>query len=418
MPPDPASHAATDTEWPLAERWDALAEALASYRAVLDGRTVDGSIPGALTERGWTEYLVALADDELAEIEILGQRCEWPGNVPSSLEKLTADARSLCSVPSLEGQPVEPSTRRRLETPRKRAQIDALSSLVLPLARNAARVVDVGSGHGHLARDLSDRISVPVVGLERDPSLTARAKRLPASAGLSFELCDVLRDGLALSAGDLALGLHACGELGDALVVGVADAADSALLVGCCLQKTRSAGRLPLNARRTGSSQVELPRELLGLSNFTAREEGVEASRTENLAARQRRMALHHLLSRVEPLRFGAEMDGLNRRSAHDPLDSMVTRAFELRGKPVPSGETIAEAERWAAMHHALARRLSLPRGMLARVLEVFVLVDRALYLETRGFEVRIGTAFPDTLSARNLALVATRKRDSMVCDG
>jgi hypothetical protein len=44
---------------------------------------------------------------------------------------------------------------------------------------------------------------------------------------------------------------------------------------------------------------------------------------------------------------------------------------------------------------------------MLARVLEVYVLLDRAAYLEDKGFEVELGALFPATVSARNLALVA-----------
>jgi hypothetical protein len=49
-----------------------------------------------------------------------------------------------------------------------------------------------------------------------------------------------------------------------------------------------------------------------------------------------------------------------------------------------------------------------LPRALLARALEVYVLLDRAMVLERGGFVVRVGTAFPVDVSARNLALVAS----------
>ena len=45
---------------------------------------------------------------------------------------------------------------------------------------------------------------------------------------------------------------------------------------------------------------------------------------------------------------------------------------------------------------------------MLARVLEVFVLLDRALYLEERDFEVTVGALFPKSISARNLVFTAS----------
>ncbi|HEY5241490.1 MAG TPA: methyltransferase, partial [Polyangiaceae bacterium] len=65
------------------------------------------------------------------------------------------------------------------------------------------------------------------------------------------------------------------------------------------------------------------------------------------------------------------------------------------------------EAVVWARREHARARRASLARAMLARVLEVYVLLDRAVFLEKHGFAVEVGELFPVTVSARNLALVA-----------
>jgi hypothetical protein len=41
----------------------------------------------------------------------------------------------------------------------------------------------------------------------------------------------------------------------------------------------------------------------------------------------------------------------------------------------------------------------------------VFLLLDRALYLEQRDLTVAIGTVFSASVSARNLALVAERRR-------
>jgi hypothetical protein len=153
---------------------------------------------------------------------------------------------------------------------------------------------------------------------------------------------------------------------------------------------------------------LDLSRRLLGLSNLTARDAGVEASRSDNLAARERRLALHRLLARRwGPLRLGAEIDGLNRRLAQRDLSVLVARAFARRGVPPPSAAEIDEAARWARDAHARARRLGVPRALLARVLEVYVLLDRAMVLERSGFVVRVGTAFPVAVSARNLALVA-----------
>jgi hypothetical protein len=85
-------------------------------------------------------------------------------------------------------------------------------------------------------------------------------------------------------------------------------------------------------------------------------------------------------------------------------------RAFAARGLDAPPASTIAAAAAWAAKQHARTRRLALPRSLLARPLEVFVLLDRALHLERHGFVVETLELFPSAVSARNLTLLASRR--------
>lgn len=389
---------------PLRARWERAAEALVAHRDVLEARPR----PGERGDGAWQDFLLSLDDGELAEIESRGHEACWPAQAPASLLALVAAARAVCDVPVLLPDRGEaPRATRRRETPRKRAQVEAFAAMVRPLTASAARIVDVGSGHGHLTRDLAEQLDVPVVGLERDVVLASRARALPSTRPPTFAVLDVVRDGLPLEPGDCVVGLHACGELGDLLVTRVAAMAGkraSLALVGCCLQKRRLPERRSLCA-----PALALPKTILGLSNLTARDEGVEATRAENLAARARRIALHRLLAEAGVvLRVGRELEGLNRRVAHHVLPELVARAFALRGLPVPSAERIVAAAAWAADEHARVRRLALPRSLLARVLEVFVLVDRARYLEEHGFDVAIGPLFPASVSPRNLALVAS----------
>lgn len=388
----------------LERRWTAAAELIAHARDVLDARPAGGAPPAALDARGWTSFLLGLSDEELDQLEIEGLAAEWPSGAPPSLRELVRSAGDVCAVPTLSSCAPERALRK-LETRRKSAQIEAFAPLLLPLAASAGRIVDVGSGHGHLTRAIAERIARPVVGLERDPRLASRARTLGGRA--SFAELDVLEGGLPIDSGDCVIGLHACGELGDAIVVEAARHRASVAFVGCCLQKRRGETRAPLCG-----AEPTLPTRLLGLSNLTAREEGVEATRTENLHARERRLALHRLLSaRLGPLRFGAEIDGLNRRTAHEPLETLVSRAFARRGLALPTADELEVTAQWARETHARVRRLSLPRNLLARVLEVFVLVDRARHLEQRGYAVEIGTVFPADASARNLGLFGTPAR-------
>lgn len=386
------------------------AQLVAEHRDVLDARPVPGLDPAPLIARGFRDALLDLTDAELEAIESRGLEAPWPARTPASLRAFVDALRAACAVEPFSA-PVEATPAQRGESPRKRAQIDAFAAACAPLAARAKRVIDVGAGHGHLTRDLAARLGVPVVGLERDARLGARARALAApleEAAPVFAITDVLLEGLPVDRGDCVIGLHACGELGDAIVERAAVAADAVVLVGCCLQKRRTEVRVPLS--HAADERLHLPRAVLGASNARFGDQGVEATRAENVAARERRIALHRLLAtHLGPLDFGAEIAGLNRRAAHADLDTLVERAFVLRGAAVPSRAAIGETAAFARREHARLRRLSLPRSLLARAVEVFVLHDRAELLRRSGFTVRVGALFPAEVSARNLVLVAAR---------
>jgi hypothetical protein len=62
-----------------------------------------------------------------------------------------------------------------------------------------------------------------------------------------------------------------------------------------------------------------------------------------------------------------------------------------------------------ARAHYRAEHRLSLPRSRLGRTLEIFIALDRALYLRTHGLDARVIELFPAAFSPRNLAIVARR---------
>lgn len=415
---------------PLRRRLHAVAALLAESRDLLEARGREVA-PPSIEGRGWTGFLEGLDDVELDALEIGGSAARWPERTPPSLVALAAAAREVETLDVLAspGARVEAdSPLRRGETPRKRAQVDAFVRAVAPLVEARARggagdVVDVGAGHGHLTRALSERLGVPVLGLERDAARVARARALPSlsapSSFASFALSDVVRDGLPIGRGALALGLHACGELGDLVVEVAAARGASVALVGCCLQKRRASTRRTLEGApdlpscpsppslpSLPSAVRELPKGLLGLSNLSARDQGVEATREENLAGRRRRLELGWLLEQ-RGCPAGEELLGLNRRAARGDLATLTGRAFAARGLPPATRAELDAAEAFGAARHARMRRWALPRALLARPLEVFVALDRACHLERHGHTVTVGTLFHADVSARNVMVLA-----------
>lgn len=381
-------------------------EALLAWRpeVALVSAEPDGS---PLDPLGWSDFLLSLDDDVVNDFEARGIDADW-SRAPPTLQHFIDEVRAATTVPALLHS-IAPLPARRHEPQHKQQQVDAFAQLVANVAGDARRVVDVGSGHGHLTRALADAVARPALGLERNEALAAQARALAAAhSAVDFAVADVLHGGLSVQPGDCVVGLHACGELGDVVVNAVAESAGAAavVFVGCCLQKQRAEARASLTA-----AGLTLPKPLLGLSNLSAGDVGVEAHRVDNLAGRRNRIALRLLLARAGvAVRARAELEGLNRRAAHASLPALVNSAFALRQLPPPAAVDVDEALVTASLLHERFRRLNLPRTLLGRVIEVFVVRDRAAHLAERGFAVNVGVVFPRALSPRNLALVAVRR--------
>lgn len=385
---------------------------------VIEGRVSDAS-PEWCDARGWSQWLLALDDAALVHGEVRGlaSLLESVSDAPASLLELVHAARAAGSVPPLPltlrlSPPLDDDGVRapheRSVPLRKQPQLDALLMAVRPLAEHAQRIVDVGAGHGHFARRAAARFATDTVGLDRDLERVSTATALSASTpGARFLAFDASREELSLSEGDLAIGLHACGGLGDALVLAAARGGPDVALVSCCLQKIGGESRAPLSRAGAGLS---LTRGALGLTNVTARAMGVEASMEAIMAARRARHALYHLLrSRGVRELPGAEMDGINRRQARLGLAIIAARALALRGlAPASDAELDARAAEAGALHDRI-RRLSLPRSALARVVEVALVLDRAAALREAGYAVSVATVFDEAVSPRNLGIFASR---------
>jgi SAM-dependent methyltransferase len=392
-----------------------LRRILLPLRDVLEGRVEDDAPPAWCERRGWTGFLLGLDDAEVARCEAEGPagRLRSIAGAPGDLAAIAAEADAAARLPRLEvdARALDAPAARAVAA-RKRLQLPALIAAVGPMAEHAARIVDVGAGSGHFTRIAAETFGREAVGIERDPGRVARAedRAREGSTGRGaarFVAVDACREPLALAPDDLAVGLHACGELGDRLAVAAAEAGCDLALVSCCFQKIEGSVRAPLSRAGEGLS---FARGMLGLANLTASPEGVEASLDAQIAAREARYALRRLLAaRGAGVAPGEEMRGINRRRARAGLAEIAGRALALRGLAAAADEEIARHAEEARRRYAAIRRLSLPRSMLARIVEIAVVLDRAAALSEAGLAVTAATIFERAASPRNVAIFASR---------
>jgi len=384
---------------------------------IVDQRVHDARPPSWCERRAWTAFLLGLSEADLRRCEAEGLAVTLPtlSGVPEALADLARCVLEVCALPALEVHAAQPRNADfRGVASRKQKQLATLLGALTPLAVPAHRIVDVGAGSGHFARLSAAHFGRETLGLERDPERVARATSRAlkdSSAGqlvtAEFAQVDAGREPLRLYPGDLAIGLHACGELGDTLVRAVADSGADLALVSCCLQKINGPERAPLSHAAQGFS---LKKDTLGLSNLTSQAVGVESSIEDTIRARETRYGLR-LLLRARGLEFapGAEMQGVNRRQAHAGLAAIAQRSLSVHALPAASDAEIVTFEREARVQFDAIRRLSLPRDMLARAIELSVILDRAARLEESGYAVRVATIFERAVTPRNVSLFASR---------
>jgi len=393
----------------------ALTAAYADVVALLaDARDIvferaEGTAPWWAVERGWGDYLLGISEAALERADALGI-ARWFVSDPLCPPSLHALAgRSLAVTARIPSLPREAAS---VDFPfmnvRKRGEVAAILRLLREVFSDLSEIVDVGAGRGQLTTRAAAALSVPTLGLERDPQRVAVATALAGNLPVRFLTADVLSPtdnpllSLPAKPDRLLMALHGCGELGDALIEAAVATRSSVLLLGCCPQKIRGQQR---DALLVGGPSF--PRKILGLANVLSRTEGIEGELRCALATKEARLALRYLLAaRGTSVPAGEEMRGVNRRKANAGFAGFAQAVCAVRGLPLPTPSELAAAATQAHAHYLAQRRLSLPRSMLGRPLEIFLALDRARYLESHGYGVHVVELFPVATSPRNLAVV------------
>jgi hypothetical protein len=401
---------------PWSERLRGVAGVLTAVLDIVSAPVEAAEPPAWCQARGWADFLLSLSDGELTACEANGLELGLASaaNAPRELLALVEAVRHATALPRLRAPLLAlPPAALRGVPARKREQLGALLGVAAPLAAYARRVVDVGAGSGHLARLCAELFERETLAIERDPSrlrtANLRSRQRAENVGpldVRFAQTEVGPEQLELRATDLAVGLHACGSLGDRLVLAAAAARCDLLLCSCCFQKIETRQRASLS-RAAGIPALR--KCDLGLANLTSQAKGIERSLADNLRGREVRLALRRLLqARGLEVAPGEEMRGVNRRRAQAGLTELATRVLSHRELTPPTPSELAVHAERAEREHAAIRRLSLPRNLLARLVEVFIVLDRAALLEESGACVLVAELFDRRVTPRNTALLAT----------
>jgi hypothetical protein len=293
---------------------------------------------------------------------------------------------------------------------RKLAQIQAFTSH-LRFHRCPAHWLDWCSGKGHLGRWLT-RDGQRLTCLEYDPALIESGSALSKRLGLDAVHIqqDVLADDCSarLNHEHTPVALHACGDLHVRLLQLASRNGCTQLAVApCCYNRIAAPQYQPLSLAAQASA-LQLSREDLGLPLSETVTAGARVRRQRNQSMAWR-LAFDLLQRELRGIDEYLPTPSLPSDWFHKPFARFCHDLAALRGATAPGEQdwTALEARGWQRL--AEVRNLELLRNLFRRPLELWLLLDRALYLHEQGYEVSLGTFCDYRLSPRNLLLLAER---------
>ncbi|ABA72052.1 conserved hypothetical protein [Pseudomonas fluorescens Pf0-1] len=333
-------------------------------------------------------------------------------NAPEPFGSLAALSLELSAVGELPTHSLEAAGHRlNVDVPgRKWQQIEAFASR-LSFAAQPRHWLDWCSGKGHLGRRLLGA-DQQLTCLEYDPALVSSGQAL--SQRHHLHALHVEQDVLAadtallLNTEHTPVALHACGDLHVRLMQLASAAGCRQLAIApCCYNRiSRTEYQALSSAGSRSVLQLSLEDLSLPMSETVTAGARVRRQRDTSMA---RRLAFDLLQRQVRGVDEYLPVPSLPSVWLDKPFadychDLAALKELSTVGAP----DWVAlEAAGWQRL--AEVRNLELLRGLFRRPLELWLNLDRALFLTEQGYIVRLGTFCEAPLTPRNFLLLAER---------
>lgn len=327
---------------------------------------------------------------------------------PAPFPQLAAQALQLSAVDKLPTQALAPARHRlNVDVPgRKWQQIEAFGA-ALNFAQKPTHWLDWCAGKGHLGRRLL-HADQQLTCLEYDPALIAAGQALSDHHGLpaSHRLQDVMAD-VTISPEHTPVALHACGDLHVRLLqLASAAGCKQLALAPCCYNRINADSYQPLSgAGRASPLKLSIDDLGLPLSETVTAGNRVRQQRDTSMA---RRLGFDQLQRQVRGLDEYLPTPSLPASWLGKPFAEYCQELASLKGLSTGEQDWAAlEAHGWRRL--AQVRNLELLRGLFRRPLEMWLVLDRALFLVEQGYKVDIGSFCEPALTPRNVMVLAER---------
>ncbi len=374
----------------------------------------------------WLDLLLNFSETELFDVDCKRQVKKIEG---TSFETFVQTIKNLSDIPFIPENPELPLEDWAFQGVKKKKRHEIQKIVpVLKKIRDEKKfdyVVDIGGGVGHLSRVLSHYHSIPSVSIDQNSEFQeiGRARLLKYRKIEGAQ--DVTFMNLTFGSGgddvllkkvfnerSLSLGLHTCGALANSLIKNTIEFKTMGLLsFGCCYHRLKPGIEFPMSKHFKDQNFPVINLYGLTLATRSHAEMSLETYRMKE-RVKNYRYALHLFLMRHFNNNFFTAVGECHLSTYWKPFHVYaLDKLKELNLSHSFSEDFLDDFFNHPNLQHELKVMFvcNIIRWQLGRALEIYILTDRCLYLEENGYEVKLEQYFDESLSPRNLGILAKR---------
>ncbi len=359
--------------------------------------------------RPWVEQIKALTQNQRLELEneLTCEEITNQGykNFLSTIKDLTRLEKSKIihfSIPTELGRKI--SAKKKHEISQIKNYLDQ---------KDFHKIIDIGSGAGHLSSILINDNNKEAICLDQEEKFQQIGlKKLERFSPKTLERMTFKKrqinknSALPIAKDSLLIGLHSCGDLSTDLIdLFISSQKGSLLNYGCCYHKL-SEDSLHLSACAKEKT-FNLTSVALNLAAKCYKKITIQDVEKRKKVKRFR-YALHLLNSSLLSEEFRAVGNGLKADYETDfseYINKFAPELFAMK-KREELNAFFKSTEVQNKIEDLLA--LGLIRVQIGRLIELYIILDRALYLKENGLDIELRETFDPILSPRNIALYAS----------
>ena len=381
-------------------------------------------------EKSWLDELNICTEDELFAFDCK-QNVDKLAH--SKLQEFLMPIRDLCN---LESNQVDSTLfpQASLENwayqgvkKKKRHEIDQMAPVIKNTFHQLSlkQVVDIGGGVGHLARILAHYYQIPTTSIDQNLDFQTignhrlqKFRKLSGACEVNFINATLdLEDKTHILSQEIncksfLLGLHTCGALANTLIHSAKKFNSSALFnFGCCYYRMNPKTDLWQSDFYQNNQFPKL--NLYGLTLATrSHAEDDRSTFDTKIRVKMYRNALHLFLLEKYNNKHETDVGECPIQTYWRPFSHYVS--MKLNELNIQHDYTERDFEDFysrADIQRTLRAIVlcNLIRWQLGRALEIYLLLDRALFLEEHHYQVTLKTYFKESLSPRNIGILATK---------